>query len=419
MSDHSTALVPIESWCYASPDRRAAGASIDIGLFAEALIYYDRVLVNVGNQPQFAEFLAWFESQDSLADLFALFRDGTLGVYDYAFVVSAIEKNGVYSIWNLQDPVQAEPNTFEQRVLYHPSVEQVLARARHRKQLYKALRGRVTEVKAAEFGSPIANARLDYADPRRNALVVQAYVDELYRFRRLGRPPDVQASVASSHGGQHRVTWNINFEELSEQSGPQLGFHTGMPLTAGAVSNRLLWSSAISACDLYLPRPIAVLVGDKLFESAETIAKTGAVIQDLKHRVEFPDVRSLVNQGDLKLADVLRIRKKARRFRDWLQSESDRDRDAIIAYHNEVAKELGITEGARMTLRIFGVLGGGAAGSAIGTAVGGPIGGAVGASAGSGTGYLADLAAKMGSNWRPLVFGEWLRKRIEKVVADK
>jgi hypothetical protein len=37
MSDHSTALVPIESWAFASPELRSAARQIDIGLFIESL----------------------------------------------------------------------------------------------------------------------------------------------------------------------------------------------------------------------------------------------------------------------------------------------------------------------------------------------------------------------------------------------
>ena len=54
------------------------------------------------------------------------------------------------------------------------------------------------------------------------------------------------------------------------------------------------------------------LVGDKLLESAQTTAKTKGIIEILEAEVEFPDIRSLVNAGDLSFAAVLRIRGKAR-----------------------------------------------------------------------------------------------------------
>ena len=42
-----------------------------------------------------------------------------------------------------------------------------------------------------------------------------------------------------------------------------------------------------------------------------------------------------------------------------MDGESGRDRDALIAYHHEVANEAGYTQLARKALKIFGVLGGG------------------------------------------------------------
>lgn len=421
MSDHKTALVPMESWCYSSPELRARGKSVDLGLFAEALIYYDCVMVNLTNQPQFAEFLKWFIAQNRLDDFLALVRDGVVKLYDYAFATATVkDEMDTYSIWNIQDPVQAEPNTFEQRFLYHDSVEAIFLKSRHRKRLYEALRGNVIEVKSEEFGSSVENARKDFHDHRRNALIIQAFVDELYKFRGLGRPPQVEAKVTYlPDATKHNITWNVNFSELARLAGEKLNFHPGTPLTAGAISNRLIWSAAQFSCDLFVAQPMSMLIGDKLYESTEKTAKAGDLIQELKARVEFPDVRKLINEGQLDLGEVLRIRKKAQKFRDWLQQGADRDRDAIIAYHNEVGRELGFASGVQKVLGIFGIIGAGTAGSLVGSVIDGPMGAAVGGTAGSAIGYLANVASKLGANWKPVVFGNWLKLRIEKVIAEK
>jgi hypothetical protein len=411
MSDHTTTIVPLESWCYSSPEIRARGKTVDIGLFAEALIYYDRVVANITNQPQLAEFLQWFIAQDHLDDFFALVRDGIVKLYDYSFATTAIRDNrtGEYSIWNVQDSIQQKPNTFEPRFLYHKSVEAIFKKARHRKRLYEALRGNVIEVKADDFGRTLENARKDYHNPQRNALIVQAFVDELYRLRNLGRPPQIKATVLrSADGTKHHITWN----------GKELNFHLGTPLTAGALSNRLIWSAAQLSCDLYVAQPMGMLVGDKLYESTQRVAKAGTIIEDLKAEVEFPDVRALVNDGMLDLQEILRIRKKARKFREWIQQESERDRNAIIAYHNEIAREINLVKAGRKALSIFGVIGGGAAGSVVGSFIAGPHGAAMGGAAGSAIGYLADIVSKIGSDWKPVVFGSWLRQRIEKIVKE-
>jgi len=421
MTDHSTAIVPLETWSYSSPELRAKRKTVDVGLFAEALIYYDCVAANITNQPQLAEFLQWFISQGRLDDFLSLVRDGSVKLYEYAFATTAVrdDRTGNYSIWNIQDPIQKEPNTFEQRFLYHQSIEALFPKARQRKRLYRSLRGNVIEVKSEEFGSSIENARNDYQDPQRNALILQAFVDDLYKFRKLGRPPQVIATVRNSADGtKHQITWNVDFAELKSMAGQELNFHPGTPLTAGALSNRLIWSAAQLSCDLYLAQPIGILVGDKLYESTQRVAKAGNVIEDLKAKVAFPDLRTLVNDGNIGFQEILRIRKKARKFRDWLQQESERDRDAIIAYHNETARELGLVTAGRKALSIFGVIGGGAAGALVGTATAGTIGTAVGGATGSAIGYLADITSKIGRDWKPIVFGNWFRQRIEKFIKE-
>ncbi len=244
MSDHKRAIVPLESWCYSNPELKSTGVTVDIGLFAEALIYYETIAVNLTNQPQFAEFLNWFKERDQLEELISLVRDGTIEIYDYSFATTAIcdNRTGEYSIFNIQDEVQAKPNTFEKRFLCHKAVQDIFPKTNQREKLYRTFRGRVIEVKSSDFGSPIENARLDYTNPHRNTLVFQSFVDELYHFRKLGRPPKLETSVQQlNNGKKHRITYNINFDELAKIAGPDLNFHIGTPLTASAHSNRLIW----------------------------------------------------------------------------------------------------------------------------------------------------------------------------------
>jgi hypothetical protein len=46
ISDSSVALVPVASGYFQSPELFARGRTVDTGLLAEALIFYDRVLVH-------------------------------------------------------------------------------------------------------------------------------------------------------------------------------------------------------------------------------------------------------------------------------------------------------------------------------------------------------------------------------------
>jgi hypothetical protein len=70
-----------------------------------------------------------------------------------------------------------------------------------------------------------------------------------------------------------------------------------------------------------------------------------------------------------------------------------------------------------MALNLFGILGGGASGAYLGTVLGGPVGGAVGGVAGSAVAYLAELTAKIGADWKPVVFGDWMRDRIRESIS--
>ncbi|MGA2505642.1 MAG: hypothetical protein ABSG01_16290 [Anaerolineales bacterium] len=419
MSDHSKSIVPIQTWCYSSPELRYQGYTIDIGQLAEALIYYDSIFVNVDNPSQFASLIEWFVKQQKYDDLLSLVSEGTLQFYDYSFVTAAVESENIISLCNIQDQAQEKPDSFEQRFLYHPSVLSVLPHGRKPKQFYSAFRGKVIEAKGKDFNIPIENARHDFEIPRRNALILQSYVDELFRFKKLGRPPLIEAVVKLSENGlERKITWNFNFDELSRISGSNLNFNGGTLLTAGGISNRLLWSAAQLNCDLYLSNPMDIVVGDKLYESGIRVLKTNTVIDTLQRSVEFPNIRDLINEAKLNLDDVLLIRRKAGKFRKWLQFEGERDRDALIAYHNEVAKDSGFTKVGRSMLNMFGVLGGAAIGGIIENKVPSIPGSVIGALSVAGTEYLFDLAKRINQDWRPIVFGNWMKDRIEFLLDD-
>jgi hypothetical protein len=84
-----------------------------MGQLAESLIYYEQVYVNVANQPQFAEMLAWFVRQGRFDQLLSLFRDGTLTIYEYSFTSAPvyIRDKDEYTIFNMQDAIQPQPDT--------------------------------------------------------------------------------------------------------------------------------------------------------------------------------------------------------------------------------------------------------------------------------------------------------------------
>jgi hypothetical protein len=313
---------------------------------------------------------------------------------------------------NIQDQDQAVPNSFEKRFLYHRDVEAVVPKGRQREKLYRAFRDHVIEVKADTFSQPIKEAEKDFADPERSALVVQAFVDEIFRIRQLGRPPKVECSVVANPDGSHTATVNMDFRILTELAGPHLNWAIATPIHGNLAACRFLQSASMIGCDFFLAQPMGRLVGDKLYESARAVNKPGEIIENLKNQVEFPDVRSLVNEGRLDINALLELRTRAKRFRRWLQDEADRDRDALIAYHHEVSKEAGLGGAGRRALNMFGFVGAPVAGAVLGEVVGGPPGAMIGAATGGAMSWLADIGSKVGGEWRPVVFGNWYRERI-------
>ena len=107
MSDHSLAFVPVASGYFQSPELFARGRTVDTGLLAEALIFYDRVLIQVDNPHQFADLISWLVQQGlTQADILRLIREDSLQIYNYAFTTNPhVEpSNGfIYGLWNIQD----------------------------------------------------------------------------------------------------------------------------------------------------------------------------------------------------------------------------------------------------------------------------------------------------------------------------
>jgi hypothetical protein len=180
-------------------------------------------------------------------------------------------------------------------------------------------------------------------------------------------------------------------------------------------------------CDLFLSKPISKIVGNKLYEISDfEISKSDIKIQNiinkLEAKVHFPDLRRLVNSDVVDFNKVLEIRKKAKRFRDWLQIESERDTDAIIAYHNEVARESGFANISHKSLKLFGVLS--KAAWSIFTEVKLKELDEVNKETVKEAGEQAidkvfDYGAnKLGFDWKPVCFGDWYRDEIAQQLKE-
>lgn len=424
MSDHRTALVPISTWEYQSPELYQRGVQTDVGLLAEALVYYEKLLVYPGNPHEFASLVRWFVQRGLINNLLALLRDGTIQIYYYAFSVQVFMDGSPFSLLNITDEVMSKPNSFARRYVDNGILINEFPSHVEFDQFRKAIEGRIIEVKVEDFGPTVENANADYFNPKRNALLTQLFLDESYSLKRLGVPPEVEVGARLNQQGKLDLTWNFDIERVARdlgirgvdgQASAGLVLLT-IPLSAAANANRYLLSAMKQGSDLYLPQPISVAIGDKLYEAS--IGEIQSAVEELQEDVEFPDLRVLMNADEVGFEDVLLFRRKAGRFREWLQDEAERDRKAFLAYHKEVAVATNFSRGVRKSLRLFGLLGGsGAFGAVVGATIStNPVvGGVVGAVAGSGLTLLSQLGEGLMGGWKPVAFGDWYAKRIGKI----
>lgn len=359
-----------------------------------------------------------------------MFREGTLSVCSFAFSAHPyveFREGGAVQIHQLVNLVH-QNSSFE-RILSSEKLKSCFPGENQFSEFCRALEGRVIEVTADDIGAEaIENAWRDFLDPERNALIAQQLVNEIYRIKKLGRAPRISVEIVANEEG-HEIRWNIPLHRLpAVEADTNIAGAATLPLTIAAEANKYLWTARRSKCDLYLAKPVSVAVGDKLFEAVHNEDSAGTkirnVIEELEIKAEFPDVRRLVNEDWLNFDRVANLRKKAKKFRGWLPTEAERDRDAIIAYHREVARESGFAGVARRGMKLFGFVGGTILGGAISHD---PGGGAIGGIAGhlaqkgmaKGVEYLFDLGANLGADWKPVCFGEWYKRRIEKLLDEE
>ncbi len=439
MPQHTTTLVPIEAWPYSSPELKDQGRIVNIGLLGEALLYYERVLLEVTDGRQLAEIVRWFIRQERLPDLLALMQDKTITFCGYNYHLTP------FNSMDRQTPtigvmraltVDPKGNRTAGPVIYAFSdgFKDVIADDHHRNTFRELMLQSFEIGESSELDAGMENALADFEDEERCSMAVQAFVDSLYRLRGERRHPTVKVTLGPIVGHQLTESFvlkprkqrdiNLNLRQLNAMCGANMSFDWGTALLAEAYCNRLISSASKLSADLFLEDPMSILVGDKLYESASTV-KLGGIIEELKSEVEFPDVRRLVNEGFLGVGEILELRKSAVKFRDWLQTEAERDRDALFAYHNELGRQTGLAQGTRSALKMFGVLSAGAVGYLIGIGIekstGSPqaLGTHLLAAGFANVGnYLVDQACSL-PQWKPVVFGGWLSERIKNLVSNK
>lgn len=446
MSDHSVAFVPLASGYFQSPELFARGRTVDTGLLAEALIFYDRVLIQVDNAHQFADLVSWLTQQGlKRAEMLRLLRDGSIQVYYYAFTTNPYVEpwtGFIKGLYNIQDQVMVSPKSFVKRFLEFDKLRTCFSTLRQYESFCEAADQKVIEVKTDDIGDEgVMNAWRDFLNPARNALISRKLVGEMYGLKKRGKTPRVKVAVNSIRtgtdfeqllerfssgqgsilvrtpeeigGGLHELSWNLDLTSLPGLEGERIVFGTTLPLSAAAMANKYVWSASKLKCDLYLPRSIDSIVGDKLFEANQAASKsqtkTRTFIRRLELKAAFPDIRPHVNLDKIDFDEVLRFRRnpKTKKFRRFLKNEADVERDALVAYMDEAAFASGFT---RVRKRILPLL------SAVSGVTGGAIGSTKGAIIGGAASYLLNIGANIATDWKPKMFGDWYSTQIAKLL---
>jgi hypothetical protein len=469
MSKHNIALVPLASGYMQSPELMVRGRKADTGIFAESLLYYDSVYVHVDNPEQFTEFISLLIQQGLSYELLnELIEEGTLRFFNTVLIMPFMghglgdgRRSIVSGFYAVQEKAMLEPKYFTKRFLQFDGLKRSFSSlSSFNKKAFDKFCQHAEETaltfSAENIGDDLVdNAYDDFLNPDRCKLIAKNILKELYRVHQLGKAPKFEVKIREMDGsnyddiasnlqtaqavvrrnfgdGSHKdyeIDYSIrtnNLKSLEEKDKPLISFPT-LPLSCAGISNLYIKAAGKLKCDLFLPKPISKIVGNKLYEISDIeISKSDIkiknIIDRLEAKVEFPNLHHLVNSDIADFNKVLEIRRKAKRFREWLQTESERDRDALVAYHNEVAKESGFANVGKMALKMFGVL------AKLGWSVFTEVKlkeldettkESVKEAGGQVTDKLFDYGAKkLGLDWKPVCFGEWYKDEIAQLLEE-
>jgi len=404
-------LVPIGTWLYHSPRLRINNINIDMGLVCEALIYYDKVCISIDSKDQFNAIVFWFQKQNAFDKLLKLLYDQSINFAYNSFITVPIKKDNSYIFANIQDEEARDNNVFNQRILYNSDLNNI-TKTKERTKLFKAIVNNVVELKADDMGNSVNNAESDFNDPEKSDIIIQSFIDDLYAEFGYEKPVSVQSSLKKI-GTNTSITWNVDFDDLNNKTENKLNINNGAPLTGILHCNRFIKTSSIVKSDLYLTSAMNSLVNNKLAEIKSKNTKISSVVKELNIEVEFPKISDLINAGVLTFNNILIIRKEAKKFRNWLQQEGERDRNAIIAYHHEVAEK---TKLIKYGGGFLSATGGALLAGTIATTTLGPLASAPAAAVGAGVGQVVDkFISSFNEDWKPVVFGNWVTKYVKPV----
>ena len=112
-------LVPVSTWYGNAIDLYKKNIYTDIGAIAEALVYYDTVLINVKNKHEFDDLFEWFKISDSPDSLLTLMKEGSVFFYFYNFDVNPLfdPARNAFMFRNINEKHETRMEVFNRRVV--------------------------------------------------------------------------------------------------------------------------------------------------------------------------------------------------------------------------------------------------------------------------------------------------------------
>jgi len=468
MSTHESVLVPLATSHLQAPNLYTQGVVTDVGLFAEALLYYDSIYVKAGNTLQFANFVSTLiQNGVTYSQLINLVETGvvrfvtTVSVHPYVSkdpLTGSPRTDIINSFYTIQEEGIANSDYFEKKYLDSDALRSAFSalsslNEREYARFCDAAKksGITLDADVVALGI-VENAYQDFLDPDRYKRIATQLLQPLFKMQSLGAVPDfavrvreldaknidaIAKNLGSTIVGRnfdddrykiYEVDAELPIRDLKDSETLRRIFHT-LPLTYAGVADLYIRTAGVLKTDFYLADPISNFIGDKIYElnllenKNDQLKKQG-IVGKLEHSVRFPDLRSLVNSNQIDFQEILKIRDRASRFRTWLQTtNASGDYEVLAAYHNEVIKESGLEKAVRKSLSIFGFLVSSGVGAATGhfltdnpTAgfVTGALVNEIGKDAAKKISEkLFDYGANIGKDWKPICFGNWYKHRLE------
>lgn len=376
------------------------GKPLDLGVLAEALIFYSDIHL-VTNSVVLPALLR-AESPEVFIELV---EEGFLKlVYEMDELLIMTENTGTPA--EVHQPVAGSLGRFDLQALLPNVLHDIYGKSGKARRVANRLARKIEVVRYSS----------NFTDEAREALLDERYVEDSVRDLLRAYVPEYQGPVGfrtRRHGNKLVVSSDVRFPEANRF------YHQRIPATHSSLSPAYLLAHLLSVkADLHFAARYdsEIAIDDvnasiirqhlgQLFNRLEASRNAAATFQEFV----FDDARAVaeaVRRGSFRLADVLPILPKAAKFKEWLRSEAPQ-RDVVKAYFREVVAPTWLDKLPSKALRWFVFTAAGLGLDAVGA---GGLGTVAGLGLGAADTFLLD---KMIKGWKPNQFvDDHLRKLV-------